>query len=102
MPNYNLTPDAQTDLIEIRSYTVKQWGVLQSQKYISKLRKTILVLAENPLVGIQRQDVAADVFSFPHVSHVIYYVYQNKQLVVFGILHKGMVPANHLGGRERS
>ena len=102
MPNYKLTPDAQTDLIKIRRYTVKHWGVLQSQKYIAELRKTILVLVENPLIGIQRQDIAADVFSFPYVSYLIYYVFRNNQLVIFGILHKGMVPVNHLVDRETS
>ena len=102
MPNYNLTPGAQTDLIEIRRYTIEQWGVSQSKKYTSELRKTIRVLSENPLIGIQRQDIAAGVFSFPYASHVFYYIYQNKQLVIFGILHKGMVPYNHLGNRERS
>ncbi|PCJ47341.1 MAG: plasmid stabilization protein [Gammaproteobacteria bacterium] len=102
MLNYYLTPDAKTDLIDIRRYTVKKWGIIQSQKYISELHKTILVLAENALIGIQRQDIAANVFSFPYISHVIYYVYQNDQLVIFGILHKGMVPANHLGDREIS
>ena len=99
MPGYRLTPDAQSDLIEIRRYTLKQWGSSQSQKYVSELRQTIRLLAETPTLGKQRPDVASGVFSFPHVSHVIYYVIHAHQLIVFGVLHKRIVPVNHLGNR---
>lgn len=100
MLNYHLTPDAQTDLIEIRQFTVKQWGETQSKKYLSDLRQTIRLLAETPSLGKSRPDVGTEVLSFPHVSHVIYYVVHERQLVIFGVLHKRMVPMNHLDGRE--
>jgi toxin ParE1/3/4 len=97
---YRLTPDAQTDLIEIRRFTVKQWGTAQSQKYLLELRQTIRLLAETPSLGKSRPDVGSSVLSFPHVSHVIYYVAHEQQLIVFGVLHKRMVPLNHLAERE--
>lgn len=97
---YRLTPDAQSDLIEIRRFTVQQWGSAQSQKYLSELRKTIHLLAETPSLGKVRPEIGANVLSFPHVSHVIYYVVHEQQLVVFGVLHKRMVPLNHLVERE--
>lgn len=100
MLNYRLTPDAQSDLIDIRKYTLKQWGATQSQKYLSELRQTIRLLAETPSLGKTRPDISAEVLSFPYVSHVIYYLVYERQLVVFGVLHKRMVPENHLEGRE--
>jgi toxin ParE1/3/4 len=100
MPGYRLTPDAQSDLIEIRRFTLQKWGPAQSQKYLSGLRKTIRLLAEKPSLGKSRPEVGANVLSFPYVSHVIYYVMCEQQLVVFGVLHKRMVPANHLIERE--
>lgn len=51
MPNYRLTPDAQADLIEIRRFTVEQWGAAQSQKFLSELRQTMRVLAKIPPPG---------------------------------------------------
>ena len=99
MPIYRLTPDAQTDLIEIRRFTVKHWGTAQSQKYLLELRQTIRLLAETPTLGKPRPDVGSKVLSFPHVSHVIYYVVHEQQLIVFGVLHKRMVPLNHLAER---
>lgn len=100
MPNYRLTPDAQSDLIEVRRYTLQQWGKTQSEKYLSNLRKTIQMLAETPSLGKSRSKVGKNVLSFPCISHVIYYVVHEQQLVVFGVLHKRMVPINHLVGRK--
>ena len=100
MPNYRLTPDAQSDLLEIRQFTVGQWGAAQSQKYFLELRKTICLLSETPSLGKSRPDVDPDVLSFPHASHVIYYVVHKKQLIVFGVLHKRTVPLHHLAERK--
>ena len=100
MVAYRLTPDAQSDLIEIRRFTVEQWGGEQSKKHLSDLRQTIQLLAETPSLGMHRPDVGSEVQSFPLVSHVIYYVVHEQQLVVFGVLHKRMVPQNHLAERE--
>ncbi|MCA6219880.1 type II toxin-antitoxin system RelE/ParE family toxin [Photorhabdus antumapuensis] len=97
---YRLTPDAQRDLIEIRRFTMKQWGTAQSKKYLLELRKTIRLLADTPFLGKSKSDIGPDILSFPYVSHVIYYVVHEQQLVVFGVLHKRMVPLNHLAERE--
>lgn len=100
MAAYSLTRDAQKDLIEIRRYTLKQWGVEQSKKYLLEIRQTIKALSETPAIGKQRHEVGNNVFSFPHVSHVIYYIIDKNQLVVFGVLHKSMVPLLQLDDRN--
>jgi toxin ParE1/3/4 len=64
MRSYRLTPDAQTDLIEIRRFTVKQWGTAQAQKYLLELRQTIRLLAETPSLGKSRPDVGSNVLSW--------------------------------------
>ena len=97
---YCLTPDAQSDLIEIRRFTVQQWGRAQSQDYLSELRQTIDLLAERPSLGKPRPEVGSNVLSFSHASHVIYYVVHKQRLMVFGVLHKRMVPFNHLVERK--
>jgi toxin ParE1/3/4 len=99
MSAFRLTPDAQVDLIEIRRYTLQQWGAEQSHKYLREIRNTIGLLAETPALGKSRPDVGAAVHSFPHSSHIIYYVVHEQQLVVFGVLHKRMVPLAHLNER---
>jgi len=99
---YRLTPDARSDLIQIRRYTLAQWGSEQSKKYLSELRQVINLLSETPKMGTQRSELSAEVFSFPHSSHVIYYHYHEKQLVVFAVLHKRMVPMTHLEDRDKT
>ena len=99
MSRYRLTPNAQSDLIEIRRFTVKQWGIAQSKKYLSELRQTIQLLAGNSSLGKIRPEIGEEIFSFPHGSHIIYYVVHERQLVVFGVLHKCMVPVNQLDSR---
>jgi len=100
MTNYRLTPDAQSDLVEIRHYTLAQWGSEQSKKHLSELRQMMLLLSETPGIGTQHSEFGTDLLSFPHSSHVIYYQCHNKQLTVFAVLHKSMVPTAHLEGRE--
>ena len=99
MTMYKLTTDAQTDLIQIRQYTLSQWGSKQSELYLSELQQTITLLSEAPEMGKKRPDVSEDTFSFPHASHVIYYVFHTDYLLVFAVLHKSMVPNNHLEDR---
>ena len=89
---YRLTPDARADLIVIRRHTAEQWDPAQSQKYLSSLRQTLSLLAETPSMGEPRPDVGLGVVTFPYVSHVIYYTVHEQQVVVFGVLHKRMVP----------
>lgn len=101
MPGYRLTPDAQSDLVGIRQFTLEQWGVLQSNKYLSELRNTLRLIAKNPSLGKARPEVGTTVSSFPHASHVIYYIEHEQQMVVFGVLHKRMVPINHLSTRSK-
>ena len=100
MAHYRLTPDAQSDLIEVRRFTVKQWSIAQSKKHLFELRQTIQLLASNSSLGKKRLEIGEPVLSFSYGSHVIYYVTDELQLVVFGVLHKRMVPTNQLDGRE--
>ncbi|MEX0603230.1 MAG: type II toxin-antitoxin system RelE/ParE family toxin [Marinobacter sp.] len=100
MASYRLTPDAQTDLVGIRRFTLARWGADQSRKYLSGLRQTLQLLTENPSLGKARPEIGPGVLSFPHGSHIIYYLVHTQQPVVFGVLHKRMVPADHLSERE--
>lgn len=99
-PKFRLTPDAQADLIEIRRFTMLRWGVVQSGEYLSKLRRAMVLLASSPQLGTQRPELGSGVTSFPLASHVIYYLMDGKDVVVFAVLHKAMVPSRHLEGRK--
>ncbi len=94
-----LTPDAVDDLVGIEQYTSENWGVVQSEKYLSGLQETINLLALSPELGIERMDVQQGIKSFPYRSHMLYYIQNEEHLVVFACLHQRMIPENHLGDR---
>jgi len=96
---YWLTPDAQSDLVDVRRFTLREWGQAQSQKYFSELRQPLGLLADNPSLGKARPELGEKLASFPHGSHIIYYLMHKRQLIVIGVLHKRMVPLNHLTDR---
>ena len=102
MAKFHLTNDAKQDLINIRHYTVEQWGSEQSKKYLLELQQTILLLTESPNIGKKRPDVLTDTLSFPHSSHIIYYLQKENSLLIFAVLHKSMVPNPHLDRRDTS
>ena len=99
MRGFRLTPDAQSDLLEIRRFSVSQWGSPQAQRYLAELRQAMQLLAQTPSLGKARPHVASNVSSFPHAGHVICYLVHEQQLVVFAVLHKRMVPT-HISDRE--
>ena len=99
MLSYKFTPDARTDLLNIRKYTLKTWGKEQSTKYLQELNKTLQLLSDSPTIGIQRTDISLTTFSFPYASHIIYYTLDNDFLIIFAVLHKNMVPEKHIANR---
>jgi len=39
MASYRLTGEAQSDILEIRDYTLSNWGMQQSRDYLVRLRQ---------------------------------------------------------------
>lgn len=98
--SYKLTGEAQRDIIEIRDYTSRNWGAKQSREYLRKLQVVLSQLAEMPSMGHHRSDdFGEDIYSFPYVSHMIYYNTQDSGIVVLAVLHQSRVPIKHLGQR---
>ncbi len=100
MFTYKFTQDAREDLLNIRKYTLKTWGKEQSAKYLQELNKTLQLLSDSPSIGTQRTDISLTTFSFPYVSHIIYYTLDSNFLIVFAVLHKNMVPEKHIAKRK--
>ena len=64
MPGFRLTPDAQTDLIEIRRFTIRQWSKAQSQNIYQNFSKRFDCWLKH-LSSKSRPDVGLNVLSFP-------------------------------------
>ena len=99
-PSYQLTPDAQADLIGIRRFTLEKWGNAQSITYLSKLRQTFALLDNGPGLGTLKPELGRNIVCFPCASHVTYYVLDERNLIIFAVLHKSLVPDSHLEHRK--
>lgn len=51
MAEYRLTPAAERDLESIWTYTVRQWGVEQAERYIDQLTASFGELAHSPMAA---------------------------------------------------
>ncbi|WP_225318840.1 type II toxin-antitoxin system RelE/ParE family toxin [Cellvibrio sp. KY-GH-1] len=58
------------------------------------LRSALNQLAENPLMGTLRCS-ADQIYSFPYVSHMVYYQTQKDHIIILAVLHQSMTPEIH-------
>lgn len=73
---YRLTSEAAEDLIHIYIEGVRIFGVAQAEKYQDELEERFELLAFNPRMARERQELTPPVRINPFASHVI--VYQTK------------------------
>lgn len=90
MARYRLTPRALRDLDEIADYSLDQWGPNRTEAYLEKMADRFQWLAENPLIGRVRDDVAVGYRCFSEGKHVIFYVVQSDQIAIIGVPHAAM------------
>ncbi|MEZ9132730.1 type II toxin-antitoxin system RelE/ParE family toxin [Vibrio breoganii] len=96
MTHYKLSSAAQSDLIEIRRYTLERWGQTQWTTYFSELKQSMELLANNQQLGIGVSELGQNYFRFPLKHHVIYYIQKQEHIVIVAVLGKHMSPAKHL------
>ena len=95
MTRYKLSPAAQTDLIDIRSYTLENWGGAQWTNYFGELKQSMALLASNELIGIDMPELGTGYCRFPLKHHVIYYIRKPDHIVIAAVLGRNMSPAKH-------
>ncbi len=100
MRRLEVSAKAKTEILEIRFYTFDKWGQKQSDKYLSELQNTIELLRESPLIGMHRVDLSNEIHSFPYLSHIIYYQFNDQTLFLMAVLHKNRLPKNHFKGLD--
>lgn len=90
MSKYTLSPRAKQDIADIQKYTNEKWGNEQAKQYITLLRNKIRMLAKNPDLGKNRDDVKEGYRSFPEGQHIIFYRQVKDKIEILGIPHQSM------------
>lgn len=88
--NYQIRSLVQSALELIWFYTLEQWGVEQANAYLEATIKRFDWLAENPLLGKQREDIKEGYYCFPEGMHLVFYKISNDQVEIIGVPHQSM------------
>jgi toxin ParE1/3/4 len=71
-PRLRLTAQAEEDLIDIWSY-IAQYNPLAADRLLDALDRKCQTLAQNPQMGMARDDIATGVRHFPVGNYIILY-----------------------------
>lgn len=96
MASYHFSDQAEQDLNDIIDYTLAEWGSAQTNKYIDGLEQRCQMLADNPNIGTDRNQLLEGLFSFPYESHVLFYKMQLDGITIIRVLHKHMEPDQNI------
>ncbi|SHE44559.1 type II toxin-antitoxin system RelE/ParE family toxin [Vibrio gazogenes] len=91
MKPFQLTNRAKSDLKDIALFTYHRWGREQRNAYVKQFDETFWLLAENPDIGKNCDEIRNGYKKFPQGSHVIFYQQISSQNIqIIRILHKSM------------
>jgi len=98
MPSFQLiiAPAARDDLKDIYQYGLRQWGKVQSARYLASLKDQFWSLTEQPLMGIERPELLPDARSLAMQSHTLFYRVVANQVEIIRVLHSRQDPQHHL------
>lgn len=97
MRPFLLTTAARKDIIEIGRFTAGKWGKRQRDKYLKQLDDAFTLLARQPEIGKDADDIKPGYRKFSQGSHMIFYrAHTDSKIVVIRILHSNMDAERHL------
>jgi toxin ParE1/3/4 len=96
MAEYRLTPAAERDLEVIWTYTFKQWGIEQADRYTDLLALAFSELADSPKSAPACDHIRAGYRRRSVERHMIYYQITAYGIAVIRILHDRMEATRHL------
>lgn len=96
MANYKLTDDAREDLRELKAFSLRQFGTLTTREYLATMQH----LANMPGMGTNEvESLGLDIWSFPYMSHTIYYQRAADGISIIGVVHQSRLPTLLLNRR---
>ncbi len=87
---YKLSEAAAHDIEQLLIQSIQDFGPLQTEAYYHDLTHCLALLADNPEMVNNAEDIRSGYRRFHHESHVIFYTRQNDHILIIRILHKRM------------
>ncbi len=96
---YRLTGKAEEDIINIYVQGAQAFGIPQAETYHKELEHTFEILARNPQMARERQELSPAVRVHPHGSHIIIYQAEKSgEILIIRIRHAREDWINDPGG----
>ncbi len=96
MADYRLTSRAEADLAGIADYTIEAFGIHQARRYRDEFEGCFERLSRNPGPGRNAEGLVPGLRRFEHRSHVVFYIRDDRGILIVRILHARMDPPLHL------
>jgi len=87
MNHYILSQKTHDDIDDIYEFGVGKFGEDQALEYLIGLRTHFQFLLKNPHIGKNRHEIKEGLFSFPYVSHIVFYRIFKNHIRIVRILH---------------
>jgi toxin ParE1/3/4 len=97
MADIQVTRRARQDLLHIGRFTQGRWGIIQRRTYFRRLEERIRAAAENPGLGLQREELGEGIRSVRAGQHHIFYRETDEGILILRVLHAGMDFRRHIG-----
>ena len=88
MAELDLSPAARADLLDIRVYSVDQFGVEVADGYFLGFDAAFALLREHPMAGAIRSDLGLGIRCLIHRRHRIFYYIEDDTVVIVRIVHQ--------------
>ncbi|WP_190810826.1 type II toxin-antitoxin system RelE/ParE family toxin [Flagellimonas sp. S3867] len=87
--DYVLSQEADDDIEDIFEYGQYKFGDSQAIEYLVGLNNHFKAIAKNPDIGKERKEIKDGLFSFPYISHIIFYRKMNGYIRIVRVLYGG-------------
>ena len=86
MLRLEVTPEAESDLVDIWLYTCNEWGADQADKYLDQLERGI----NHPELGVDYSHVFPGYRQLHQEHHLVFYRLQDSSVLIVRVLHEDM------------
>ncbi|MEX1666636.1 type II toxin-antitoxin system RelE/ParE family toxin [Zhongshania arctica] len=90
MLGLEITPEAESDLVDIWVYTCNEWGVDQADKYLDQLERGINQLIDYPELGLDYSHVLPGYRQLHQEHHLVFYRLEKHYILIVRVLHENI------------
>lgn len=87
MAELDLSPKARDDLVDIRLYSLENFGPDMADAYFLSFDQAFDRLATHPYIGVGCPEFGIGMRCLVHRRHRIFYVIENETVVIVRIIH---------------